>query len=453
MPEPTLSLPDSAVELAALLRQRKLSSAEVTRHHLDVIERRNGELGSFVEVRRERAMAAARRADAMLAAGGDLPAFLGVPSGIKDHEHLRGCYTRVGSRALRWVLSPVDGPVAKACKRGGLVLTGKLATSELAILPFIHTALHPPARNPVCPDCYAGGSSGGSGAAVAAGMLPIAPGSDGGGSIRIPAAFCGLVGVKPGRGTLPHPYDAIDRVRISAIGPLARTVRDAAVMMDVLSGRWSHAWSSSPQSYLRACEERPAALRIRVLRSSPNATVDAEVDACVTRVAQTLERLGHIVEEAPPLQLSVDEFIPLTGRMVANVPLPSMFDRMMQPTTRWLRARGRRIRNAEAMSLHQVLERRVLDWFGDADVWITPTVPTTAPPVGSFDGLDGEGMFRAAAPIGAFTAPYNVSGQPAASLPAGVSSAGRPIGVQIVGPMGGEARVLSLAAVLEEALA
>src|SRR6185369_3746035 len=177
------NLPRSALDLATMLRRRTLSSVDLVRHHLEVVERRNPELGSFVEVRAERAIAAARRADALLARGGDVPAFLGVPTGIKDHEHVRGCFSRVGSRAFKWVLSPVDGPVAAACRRGGFVFLGKLATSELAILPFIHTALHPPARNPIDPNHYAGGSSGGSAAAVAGGMMPIAPGSDGGGSI------------------------------------------------------------------------------------------------------------------------------------------------------------------------------------------------------------------------------------------------------------------------------
>jgi amidase len=447
-----VDIPASALETAALLRRRAVSSYELVRHHLDVVARRNPALGSFVEVRAERALAAARRADARLARGGELPAFLGVPTGIKDHEHLRGSFSRVGSRAFRWVLSPIDGPVASACRRGGFVFLGKLATSELAILPFIQTDLHPPARNPLAPDHYAGGSSGGSAAAVAAGMLPIAPGSDGGGSIRIPASFCGLVGMKAGRGTLPHPYDMIDRVRISAIGPLARTVRDAAALMDVLAGRSTYTAPDSTDSFLAACGRPPDRLRIRVLRRSPHADVDPQVDECVVRAARLLETLGHHVDEASPIAADIDEFIPLMARMVANVPVPPFMNRLLQPTTRWLRARGKHLSNAEAAALRAALEVRVLEWFGDADAWITPTVATTAPRVGAFDGLDGEGVFRAAAPIGAFTAPYNVSGQPAASVPVGRSSAGLPIGLQIVGRMQGERTVLGLAAVIEESL-
>ncbi len=446
-------LPASALGTAALLRRGALSSTELTRHHLDVVARRNPELGSFVEVHAGRALRAAARADARLRAGGALPAFLGLPIGIKDHEHLRGHFTRVGSRAFRWVLLPVDGPVARACRAGGFVFLGKLATSEFAILPFIHTALHPPARNPWQPEHYAGGSSGGSAAAVAAGMLPIAPGSDGGGSIRIPASFCGLVGVKAGRGGLPHPYDAIDRVRISAIGPLAHSVRDAAAMMDVLDGRALHTDTPAPGSFLEACARPPAPRRIRLLRRSPLTAVDPAVDACVVRAARALEALGHHVEEGEPLAGDVDEFVPLMARMVANIPLLPFAERRLQPTTRWMRGLGKRVSQAEALACRDALAARVLAWFGDADAWITPTVGQPAPRVGGFEGLDGEGMFRAAAAIGAFTAPFNVSGQPASSLPAGRSSSGLPIGVQVVGRPGGDRDLLALSAVLEAALA
>jgi amidase len=446
-------LPESALDTAALLRRRALSAVELVRHHLAVVSRRDPELGAFAELRAARALRAAGRADGRLRGDGPLPAFLGLPTGIKDHEHLRGHFTRVGTRAFRWVLAPVDGPVARRCRAGGFVFFGKLATSELTILPFIDTPWCPPARNPWAPDHYAGGSSGGSAAAVASGMLPLAPGSDGGGSIRIPASFCGLVGVKAGRGTLPHPYDLVDRMRISAIGPLARTVRDAAALMDVLAGRAYHVDPPPSDSFLAACGRPPRALRIRLLRRSPLAPVDADTDACVLRAARTLEALGHRVDEAPPLEAEVDEFIPLMARMVANIPVLPFAGRHLQPTTHWLRAEGRRLSNAGAQAHREALAGRVLAWFGDADAWITPTVPGCPPQVGCFATLDGgEAVFRAAAPIGALTAPYNVSGQPAASVPAGRSRAGLPIGVQLVGPPNGDRLVLALAAALEEAL-
>jgi len=448
-----LDLPESALDIAALVRRRALSAAEVTGHFLGVVGRRNPELAAFVELHEDAAMRAARALDASLRRDerSEL-AFVGVPTGIKDHEALRFHFMRGGSRAYRWVYALTDGLVASACRRAGFVFFGKLATSELTILPFIDTALHRPTRNPHEPTTFAGGSSGGSACAVASGMLPIAPGSDGGGSIRIPASFCGLVGIKASRGALPNPYGAVDRVGLSSIGPIARSVRDAAALMDVLAGRPDHAPTPLPESFLAACDEPVRALRIRVLRKTPLATVDPDVDACVLRAARRLEDLGHHLDEGEAFDGSIDDFLPVFGRLMANAPVLPFTERLLQPTTQWVRAHGRRFSNAEALALREALERRVLDWFGDADAWLTPTVPTTAPALTAFAGLDGEATLRAAAPIGAFTAAFNASGQPAASVPAGMSQGGLPIGVQLVGRPGADRRVISLAAALEAAL-
>jgi amidase len=446
-------LPISALDIAARLRRREISSLEITRHYLATLARRNDALGAFVEVHEWRALRAARRADVLLGRrAGPWPVFLGLPTGIKDHEHLRGHATRVGSRALSWLSSPVDGHVARACRRGGLHFFGKLATSELTILPFVHTDLHRPARNPWNEDHYCGGSSGGSASAVAAGMLPLAPGSDGAGSIRIPSSFCGLVGMKPSRGMLAHPYGPFDYAQISAQGPIARTVRDAAALLDVLAGRPTQETLAASESFSRAATSPPEALRIRVLTETPLARVDEEIVSRVLLAARRLEELGHHVEEGRPLVGEVDEFLPLMSNMAALVPLLPFTERLLQPTTRWMRAHGRGIRRRDGLLAKRTLEARIEAWFGDADVWITPTVPMLAPRVGSFDGMTGEQIFRAAAPLGAFTTAYNVSGQPALSLPAGTSTSGLPIGLQIAGRRGADRLVLALAAQLENAL-
>jgi amidase len=441
-------LPESALALAALVRRRELSAVEVVRRHLDVVAAQNGDLSAFVELRPERALAAAARIDARPNGA----AFLGLPTGIKDHENVRGCYTRVGSRAFRWMYSPLDGMVARACRRAGFVLLGKLATSELTILPFIDGALHPPTRNPRSRAHYAGGSSGGSAAAVSAGMLPIAPGSDGAGSIRIPASFCGLVGIKPSRGAMPHPYAAFDRPWISSLGPLARNMRDATALMDVLSGRWRAEDLEHPGSFTRACERPPEALRIRLLRSTPLTPVDEEIDRALLEVARILESMGHTLEDGDELDGRIEDFLPLMARMVANVPLLPFSMRLLEPTTVWLRKIGAGVSNADALSCKGALEKRVLGWFGDADAWLMPTVPIPPPEVSSFEGLDGEGVFRKAAAFGAFTAAFNVSGQPALSLPAGNTKSGLPIGVQLVGRCGDDRRLIGLAAAVEAAL-
>ncbi len=447
------TIPDGALAQASLLRRREVSSVELTQRAFRAIGDDNPLLQAFVELDERRALRAAELADERLRRGGDLPLFLGVPSGIKDHEHMRWMGTRAGSRALSFVVSPVDGELAARCRTGGLVLLGKLATSELTILPFVDTETHRPTRNPVDTAHYAGGSSGGSAAAVAARMLPIAPGSDGAGSIRLPASFCGLVGFKPGRGVLFHEHGAVDPVEMSAVGPLARDVRDAAALLDVLSGREIRRERPDEESFLAAIDRRPRGLEIRMSVRSPLADVHPEVERAVRLVASRLEALGHHVVEGPAFEGNVEEFLPLMARMVRGVPLVPFTEHLLQPTTRWMRARGKGLTKDDVKRCTAALERRVLEWFGDADVWLLPTCAQLAPRVGQFDRLDGEGVFNAVVPLGAFTAPFNASGQPAVSLPAGRSASGLPIGAQLVGRRGTDRQLIGLAADLEEALA
>jgi amidase len=445
--------PSPALELAARIRRREISSVEATRAALETIRRRDAEYCAFVEVAERSALAAAERADARLARGGVLPAFLGVPTAIKDHEHVRGMGTRVGSVALSWLKTwPFDGLLTRRCREAGFVLLGKLATSEMTILPFIDGDLHRPTRNPIDRTRYAGGSSGGSSAAVAAGMIPIAPGSDGAGSIRLPASFCGLVGVKPGRGTLFHEHTATDPTEISAVGPLAHDLADAAAMLDVLDGRAAHQDVPAPGSFRAALAVRPRGLKIKLALRSPLVDVDPEIEGAVRRAARALESLGHHVEDAASLDGTLEEFLPMMARMVAMIPLPRLLDPWLQPTTLWLREVGRKIDRAALFRAKELLEARVLDWFGDADAVVCPTCAVPPPKVGAFSGLGGEAVFRAVVPIGAFTAGFNVSGQPALSLPAGLSTRGFPMGVQLVGRPRQDRALLGLAADLEPLL-
>jgi amidase len=432
----------SALDLAERLRRREVSSVELVEHAIAQIRARDGELGSFVEVAARRALIQARRADAALARRGPHAPFLGVPTGIKDHEPVRGLGTRVGSRAFRWVISPIDGYVARACRRAGFILLGKTACSELTILPYAHGTLHPPTRNPHDPSRYSGGSSAGAAAAVAADFIPIAPGSDGGGSIRIPAAFCGLVGVKPSRGALPNPYGLLDAIGLSSIGPLAHSVRDAAALLDALAERPTTAFS-------RACDTPVPRLRVRLLVDPPLANVTtAPAHAAAARdLARRLERLGHTLTDAPRLTGDLDRFLPLMARTVARVPLLPIMERSLEPTTRWLRAQGRGVTLSDVRALADSLSREIDAWFGDADLVVMPTTAQPPPTVGSFAHLDGEATFRAAATLGAFTAPFNVTGQPAISLPA--PTTGLPIGVQLVARRGADHLLLAVAAALE----
>jgi amidase len=299
---------------------------------------------------------------------------------------------------------------------------------------------------------YSGGSSGGSGAAVAAGLLPLAQGSDGAGSIRIPAAFCGLYGIKPSRGRVANAYGLDDRELIYTDGPLARSVDDAAALLDVMAGvsvGRPH-WAPPPEKpFAELCRIDPPRLRIKLLTRTHVAAVDPEVEQCVRSAARALEAMGHTVEEAQPPEGSIEEFLPIWQHLIAGTPVLGWS--RVQPVTRWLGQAGKKLRGRDVRELRLRLAQRVVDWSGDADLLLTPTTPSPAPRVGAFSGEPRE-VFYSAAPIGAFTAPANLTGQPAASLPLGVSKAGLPIGVQVVGRALADATVLAVSRQLEQAL-
>lgn len=440
----------SAAELSRRLIRREVSSVELTREALRAIEERDGAIGAFVELDARRALRAAARIDKRRARGEALSPLAGIPSAIKDHEHMRLMGTRAGSRMLRYVRSPMDGELARRCREAGMILVGKTSCSELTILPFVETDIGPPTRNPRANDHYSGGSSGGAAAAVAGGMIPIAPGSDGAGSIRVPASFCGLVGVKPSRHTLFHEHHAVDPHDISAVGPIARTVQDAAMLLDVLAGDTSE--HADVRSFRAAAGQPPRALKIRFTARSRIGQVDSEVEAAVRRTARLAEQLGHHVEEGEPLEGTVDEFLPLMSKMISGIPQIPIARRYLQPTTKWMLEMGRQTSEEAARAAKDMLQARVDAWFGEAiDAWIVPTSCVLAPRVGQYDGLGGEETFRAVGPIGAYTAPFNVSGQPAVSLPLALSKSGLPIGVQIVMHRRDDRRMIGLAAQLEEA--
>lgn len=432
----------STLAQAQRIRRRELGAYELVAAYLDRIARLNPRISAFVQVLDSRARAEARRKDQRST---ERAPFHGVPIAVKDLNLVRGAYARMGSRAYSWLWSPIDDLTVTALRRAGFVLMGKLSTSELALMPVVETDLHPPTRNPWSPEYSAGGSSGGSGAAVASGMLPIAQGSDGAGSIRIPAACNGLFGFKPSRGRVPNPHLRVDRMAMSAIGPLARGVEDGAALLDALCGRDPE----SAGSFLRASRVPPPRLRVRVVTESPVASTDPEIAAAVRRTAGLLADLGHLIEEGPPLVASIDEFLPIYQRLAASSPV--LFESKLQPVTRWLRAAGRQYPEASIRRSFAELSARATAWFGDIDVLLSPTSPVPPPRVGAWEQMPPEAAFRAAAPMGAFTAMWNLTGQPAASLPVGLLRNGLPIGVQLTGRPDADERLLSLCRQLEEA--
>ncbi|MEO7327185.1 MAG: amidase [Minicystis sp.] len=452
---PTDPLLASALEQARLIRERALGAEELTRIYLARIARHNDALQAFVEINGRRALAAARRKDEEVMRGDarDLPPFHGVPLGIKDLNLARGTFTRFGSRAFKYVWTPFDDKTTAQLRRGGFVILGKLATSEIGAMPVTEPSIHPPTRNPWSLDHSAGGSSGGSGAAVAAGLLPIAQGSDGAGSIRIPSAFCHLFGLKPSRGRVADPYGRPDAHTLATSGPIARTVDDAAAMLDVMAGLsvgTPHWAARPPRAFAKLARETPPRLRIKVLTRSPLVTPHPEITEATLRVGRLLAELGHTVEEGPEPVGSLEEFLPIWQKMIADIPVPRWS--LTQPITRWLAQAGKPLRAEDIESRRAELEHRILTWFGDADLWITPTVALPAPRIGAFTSADPAADFHKAAELGAFTALFNISGQPAASVPAGLTSDGLPIGVQLAGKLLAEGTVLSVAKQLEIAM-
>lgn len=441
-------LAQSAVAQSATLRRGDVSVEELTRAYLQRIERWEPQLSAFTQLAPERGLALARRLDRERQRGipHEAGPLWGLPTAMKDIHLTRGYFARLGSRAFRYLWSPIDDLSSAAVRRAGLVLLGKLSTSELAILPIVDTDIHPPTRNPHARERYAGGSSGGSGAAIAAGMLPIAVASDGAGSIRIPAAFCGLVGHKPSRDLLPNPFRAFDPLGLSVVGPHARSVDDAAALMDLLAD------SPSTEGTFRERILRPPppGLRIRFACENPITAVEPYARQAVTRVISALQTLGHHVEPGTAPAGSLEEFLPMFRFLTARMMVP--LEGRLQPTTRWLRRDGRRVTRASAFSARELFRQRIDAWLADVDVYVTPTVPKDAPLVGSWANLSPEQVLAQAAPYGAFTAPLNASGNPATSIPVRIPDHPLPIGIQLIGKRGDDALLLALAKAVLDSL-
>jgi amidase len=443
----------SAVDLARRIRAREVSSEDVLEACLERIAEVDGRVTAFVDLLRDRARDEARAADSRLRKrGATLGPFHGVPIAVKDLNLAKGSFSRFGSRAFERLFVPFDDPVVARLRRAGFVIVGKTATSELGSLPVTEPDIHPPTRNPWDLGVTPGGSSGGAGAAVAAGMVPIAQGGDAAGSIRIPSSFCRLFGIKPSRGRVENPFTHEDEHIIWTCGPLARTVGDAAAVLDVMAGitvGQPHRAPPPPRPFAELAEQAPRGLRIAVAVHSNHVQTEPEIAAAVERVASLLSGLGHRIERRS-LDLPegiIDEFLPVWQATAATAPVHDWS--LTQPVTRWLGEQGMHVQAERVVRIVQKLGALVLEQFGDVDAWITPTVAVAPPRIGAWSGLAPPDVFREAIKLGVFTAPFNISGQPAASVPAGRSSLGHPIGVQIAGRPLADGLVLALAREIE----
>lgn len=455
----------SALELAALVRRGEVEPRELAAAALARVEATQPEINAFTSVDADAALATA----AAIRPGDPRP-FAGVPTAIKDLCLQEGALCSMGSDLYGDFRARFDSFSVRRLRDAGFVFVGRTNTPELGVLPVTAPRRFGPTRNPWNTDRTPGGSSGGSGAAVAAGVVPVAHGSDGGGSIRIPAACCGLVGLKPQRGRISRGPDTGDSF-LATDGVLTRTVADTAALLDVLAGYepGDATWAPPPaEPFARSAERDPGALRIGVALE-PSLT-DVEVDPVCAHAArdaaELLAALGHSVEEAAPPYPGRDVFHTFTrvwaAGTAAGVALggkvagrePEAAD--VEPLTWALYERGRELTAVDhvlAVTEMQRKARRLVAWFGDWDALLTPALAKRPLPIGEVDGCGADpwGEFGKSGEFTPYTAIWNVTGQPAISLPLFHGDDGLPLGVQLVGPPLGEGLLLSLATQLEAA--
>jgi amidase len=453
----------TALEAAAAIRAGELSAADLVAHALDRVARLDGRLGAFVTVTAAAAQQQAVAADAMVRAHekSTLPPLLGVPTAIKDLNLTKGVPTKLGSATSVDFVPSVDDHIVELLRAAGTISLGKTATPEFGLPCYTESDIGPPARNPWDPTRLSGGSSGGAATAVAAGLVPIAQGSDGGGSIRIPASLCGLVGLKPTRGRVSRGPLDLDATRLGVFGGLTRTVRDAAVFLDVVSVPQPGDPDRPPslpagETFLGWCDRDPGRLRIGRYLDSPIPTeVDPQVHAAWERTSQLLSDLGHEVVDvrAPVPPDAIPHFETVWSVSAATAPVAPGQEDLLRPLTRSLRRRGAEIsgtRFAEALAQLALYSRRGVAAHAAYDAVLVPTVAKLAPTIGYFDG-DGDPVadFERQKRFTPYTAIYNTTGQPAISVPLHQSAEGLPIGMMFAGRPGAEATLLCLAAQLE----
>ena len=458
MSDPLCWLP--ATELARLIRLKKISPVEVTEAVLSRIERVNPRLNAFCTLTAELARRGAKEAEIAVMKNEPLPSLHGVPVSIKDLIFTRGVRTTGGSRIYEDFVPADDAVAVERLKAAGAILLGKTNTPEFGHKAVTENPLFGTTRNPWNPDRTPGGSSGGAAAAVAAGLGPLALGTDGGGSIRIPAAFSGIYGFKPSFGRVPQPPGFPGWPTLSHTGPLTRTVRDAALMLDVVAGPDERDRDSLPPesgSYLGACDEAVKGLSVAWSPDLGYAVVDPEVARISEDAAAVFETLGCHVELVNPGWESAEEIF---GTLVAAETYADLADRLgvwrdrMDPTLVRFLERGAGIATVDYI---RATRRRAAYWqevqafLARFDLLLTPTV--AVPPFGIGIVWPREIAGQRVSPLGwmPFTYPFNLTGQPAASVPAGFTSEGLPVGLQIVGRRFADRTVLAASHAFEAA--
>lgn len=466
MTEPT------AFELRELLRRGETSAVELLARSLRRIEAHRS-LGAFVEQNdgtgdeargKDQALAEARAADRRIASTprderDSLPPLLGLPTAHKDLLRVRGFTTTHGSAAVPHLVAGDDDPIARVVREAGAICVGKTQVPEFGIAGYSENLVAPPARNPFDPDRTAGGSSGGTAAAIAAGMIPAGIGSDAGGSIRIPSGACGLVGLKPGRGRVPADalsglVDELGAPRLAVSGPMARNARDAALFYDALF--------TGSRAALRAVERADdlRGLRIGISLQSPFESrmpirFDADALAALDRAARMLEAHGHAVEEASfdYGKAYPEAFTTVWTQALRRIPFEPGAEARLGELARWFlegaRGASEQLVATSVEALHGFARSASAQW-GRYDAVLTPALAFAPPTTGAFWALGPEGDYRLQCEWAPQTSMVNVTGLPAIAVPAGVGTDGLPRGVQLIGRADTELRLLQLASQLEQ---
>jgi aspartyl-tRNA(Asn)/glutamyl-tRNA(Gln) amidotransferase subunit A len=448
-------------EIIDLLDRREISPVELMRTTLDRIDATHEKLNAFVARHDRGALIADAMASEERIAQGEGRPLEGIPLGVKDLEDVEGLVTSEGSIPFQNNLATRDSVQVARLKAAGAIVVGKTNAPEFGYTAITKNLLFGVTRNPWNLERTPGGSSGGSSAAIASGLIPLVTASDGGGSVRIPAAFTGCFGLKPSYGRIPHEsFDLWTMDDTSVFGPLTRTVADAALHMDVVVGPHPLDPNSLPHpgiSYQEVLRDLPSRLRIGYSPDLGYAVVQSDIAEIARDAARVFEELGHDFEE-------VEEGLPEQGRdwgMVGAFELLGRIGHLLperegdfgRSFIRGIKA-GRRMTPelwGELRRRRAELNRWCADVFECYDLLLTPTIPYDAPPAKGPFPSETEGRTQPLASVGSFTIPFNLSWHPAATVRAGLSRAGLPAGLQIVGPRHRDDLVLQAAFAFEQA--
>ena len=451
-----------AWRLRELIGSKELSPVELTELFLGRIEKMDHQLNAYLTVTSDKALAAARDAEEAVVKGETLGPLHGIPISIKDLELTSGIKTTLGSLVFKQTVPQQDSAVVERVRKSGAIILGKTNTPEFGLRGSTENRLGDACRNPWDTSRTAGGSSGGAGAALVSGLCPLATGSDGGGSIRIPASFCGVYGIKPTFGRVPR-YGGLGRAAISQFsqsGPMARTVWDTTMLLQILAGPDSRDPSclrDEPPDFLGALKEGVRGLRLAWSSDLGYAAVDSQVVEIASGAAKVFEELGCTVEEA---DMALENPFPAFWDIFAANAYAS-YGHLMEEAKDQLTDYGQHTLEhgaavsgacySRALLRVEQLRSQMRELMDRYDLLLTPTMAVTAFPVNQPPSVIGGRQVEPFWAFLPFTFPFNMTGQPAASIPCGLSSEGLPVGLHIIGRWGEETKVLRASAAFEEA--